>query len=335
MKVLILGGTRLSGPYLVRYLVEHGHQVTVFNRGQNPTDLPPSVGRIYGERRKLDDYADEFKRLAPDVVVDMLAYTRGDAEMLRRVFRGAAGRVVVPGSMDVYRAFGRFHGTEPGPPDPIPLTEDSPLREQLSPHGEAYEKRWVEAVVMGDPDLPGTIVRYPMIYGPNDGGRTYDLVKRVLDNRPALVLDERVARWRWSRGFAQNVAWGTFLAVTHDRAAGRIYNIAEPEGLSTLEWSQRVLNVMGWPGEIVVAPPGRMKVEGNYEHHILVDTTRIRAELGYQEMVTLEDALRRTVEWQRTTTPEKIDPADFDYATEDAVLAELGGTSGLGQGNRN
>jgi len=334
VKILILGGTRPSGPYLVRYLVEHGHSVTVFNRGQNPTELPPGVGRLAGERRKLDEHADEFKRLAPDVVVDMLAYTRGDAEMLVDVFKGAAGRLVVPGSMDVYRAYGRFSGTEPGPPDPIPLTEDSPLREQLSPHGEAYEKRWVEAVVLGDPDLPGTILRYPMIYGPHDGGRTYDLVKRVLDDRPVLVMDERVARWRWSRGFAQNVAWGTFLAVTKSRAAGRIYNVAEPEGLSILEWSQRVLGAMGWAGEIVIAPPGKLKVEGGYEHHILVDTTRIRAELGYQEVVSLEDALRRTIEWQRTNTPEKIDPADFDYAAEDAVLAEMGRASGGGQDNR-
>jgi nucleoside-diphosphate-sugar epimerase len=29
-------------------------------------------------------------------------------------------------------------------------------------------------VVIGERDLPGTILRYPMIYGPNDGGRTLD-----------------------------------------------------------------------------------------------------------------------------------------------------------------
>jgi nucleoside-diphosphate-sugar epimerase len=239
---------------------------------------------------------------------------------------------MAPGSMDVYRAYGRFSGTEPGSPDPIPLTEDSPLREQLSPHGEAYEKRWVEEVVLGDPELPGTILRYPMIYGPKDGGRTYDLVKRVLDKRPALVLDERVARWRWSRGFAQNVGWGTFLAVTNEKSVGRIYNVAEPEGYSTLEWSQRVMQALDWKGEIVVVPPGKLKTEGSYEHHLVLDTTRIRAELGYREVVTLKDALRATLDWQRTNTPEKIDPADFDYAAEDAVLAELGRAGG-GQGN--
>jgi nucleoside-diphosphate-sugar epimerase len=253
----------------------------------------------------------------------MLAFTRQDAEMLMRVFKGITQRVVVPSSIDVYRVFGRLHGTEPGPVDPIPLAEDAPLREKLSIHQEEYEKRWVEQVVISDPTLPGTILRYPMIYGPKDGGRTFDLVKRMMDNRPVVVLDEKLARWRWSRGYAENVAWATVLAVTHEQARNRIYNVAEPEGLSYLEWTQRVTRAAGWKGRIVVLPPGRLNDEGNYEHHWVVDTTRIRAELGYMEVLPQEEALRRTVEWQWANPLEKYDPKDFDYATEDTILAEL------------
>ncbi len=324
MKILILGGTSLTGPFTTRYLVEQGHQVTIFHRGKHQLDLPPGVNRILGERRKLDEFTDEFKQMAPDAVLDMLAFTRQDAEMLMRVFKGIAKRVVVPSSSDVYRVFGRLHGTEPGQVDPIPLAEDAPLRESLSIHNEEYEKRWVEQVVMSDPDLPGTILRYPMIYGPNDGGRTFDLVKRMMDNRQVIPLDEKVARWRWSRGYAENVAWATVLAVTQEQARERIYNVAEPDGLSYLEWTQRVTRAAGWAGRIVVLPPGRLDVGGgNYEHHWVVDTTRIRAELGYMEVVSQEEALRRTVEWQWATPPEKYDPKEFDYATEDAILAEL------------
>jgi len=324
MKILVLGGTGLTGPFTTRYLVEQGHQVTIFHRGKHQLDLPPGVNRILGERRKLDEFTDEFKQMAPDAVLDMLAFTRQDAEMLMRVFKGIAKRVVVPSSSDVYRVFGRLHGTEPGPVDPIPLAEDAPLRESLSIHNEEYEKRWVEQVVMSDPDLPGTILRYPMIYGPNDGGRTFDLVKRMMDNRQVIPLDEKVARWRWSRGYAENVAWATVLAVTQEQARERIYNVAEPEGLSYLEWTQRVTRAAGWAGRIVVLPPGRLDVgSGNYEHHWVVDTTRIRAELGYMEVVPQEEALRRTVEWQWANPLEKYDPKEFDYATEDAILAEL------------
>ena len=324
MKILILGGTKLTGPFTARYLVEQGHQVTVFHRGKHQVDLPPAVNRIIGERRKLDEFISEFRQWAPDVVLDMLAFTRQDAEMLMRVFKGIAKRVVVPSSADVYRVYGRLHGTEPGPVDPIPLAEDAPLREKLSIHREEYEKRWVEEVVMSHPDLPGTILRYPMIYGPNDGGRTFDLVKRMMDNRSVIPLDEKVARWRWSRGYAENVAWATVLAVTQERARNRIYNVAEPEGLSYLEWTQRVTRAGGWTGRIVVVPHGQLALDGgNYEHHWVLDTTRIRAELGYMEVVPQEEALHRTVEWQRANPLEKYDPKEFDYTAEDAVLAEL------------
>lgn len=286
MKILILGGTSLTGPFTTRYLVEQGHQATLFHRGKHEVDLPPAASRILGERRKLDEFTSEFKQLAPDVVLDMLAFTRQGAEMLMHVFKGIAQRIVVPSSSDVYRAFGRLHGTEPGPVEPIPFAEDAPLREKLSIHGEEYEKRWVEDVVLGDPDLPGTILRYPMIYGPNDGGRTFDLVKPMMDNRPVIVLDEKVARWRWSRGFAQNVAWATVLAVTHEGAAGRIYNVAEPEGLSYLEWAQRVAQAADWKGRIEVVPPGRLKIQENFEHHWVVDTPHPRGTWLYGSCIS-------------------------------------------------
>ena len=70
MKILILGGTSLTGPFTTRYLLEQGHQVTIFHRGKHHADLPPTVNRIVGERRKLDEFVGEFKRLAPDVALE-------------------------------------------------------------------------------------------------------------------------------------------------------------------------------------------------------------------------------------------------------------------------
>jgi hypothetical protein len=58
-----------------------------------------------------------------------------------------------------------------------------------------------------------------------------------------------------------------------------------------------------------------------------MDTTRIRHELGYGERVPQDEALRRTIAWEREHPPENVDPADFDYSEEDAILAELAGRS--------
>ena len=96
MKILILGGTGLTGPFTTRYLVEQGHQVTIFHRGKPQVNLPQAVDHIIGERRNLDEFTSEFIRLTPDAVLDMLAFARQDAEMVMGVFNGVVQRVVGP-----------------------------------------------------------------------------------------------------------------------------------------------------------------------------------------------------------------------------------------------
>ena len=62
-----------------------------------------------------------------DVVLDMVPFLdKGGHGVMH--FRGVADRAVVITSCDVYRAFGRLWRSEPGQPEPVPLTEDSPLR---------------------------------------------------------------------------------------------------------------------------------------------------------------------------------------------------------------
>lgn len=53
-----------------------------------------------------------------------------------------------------------------------------------------------------------------------------------------------------------------------------------------------------------------------------MDSTRIRAELKYTEPVPVEEALRRTIEWERTNP--QIDPKQYDYKAEDEAMARTG-----------
>jgi len=66
--------------------------------------------------------------------------------------------------------------------------------------------------------------------------------------------------------------------------------------------------------------PAHLLIPGNLDQHWVADTSRIRAELGYAEPVSRAEALRRTIEWERANPP-AYDPAQFDYAAEDAALA--------------
>ena len=49
LRILILGGTGFTGPFMVRHAVERGHQVTTFNRGRRSTELPDSVEQLRGD----------------------------------------------------------------------------------------------------------------------------------------------------------------------------------------------------------------------------------------------------------------------------------------------
>ena len=47
LSILILGGTTYLGPYQIRYALERGHQVTIFNRGKTvPTLFPELFSRV-------------------------------------------------------------------------------------------------------------------------------------------------------------------------------------------------------------------------------------------------------------------------------------------------
>ncbi len=339
MRILVIGGTRFMGPLVVRSLSEQGHEVTVFHRGETRTDLPRGVMELLGDRRSLAKSAVELQRLAPEVVLDMIPENEQDALEVMRIFRGVARQVVAISSQDVYRAFGKVNGKESGPVDSMPITEESALRQNLYPYrGETvrdqddpkkwqddYDKILVERVVMGDTSLPGTILRLPMVYGPGDyQHRLFSYLKRMDDNRPAILMDEAEALWRWTHGYVENVADAIAMAVTNDRAAGRIYNVGEPFTFTMAEWVGKVGQTAGWQGRVVSVSNGRLpeplRWGINAEQDIVVDSSRIRRELGYEEQVDLEEALRRTVAWERANPPKEIDPKEFDYLAEDEFL---------------
>ncbi len=180
VRVLVLGGTNFVGPDVVRHLVADGHAVTVFHRGKTEADLPPGVTHLHGDRGDLATFSAEFTQAAPETVLDMRPLGEADARAVVDTFRGMAQRVVAISSQDVYRAYDRISRRDPGPPDPIPLMEESPLREKLFPYrgetaraeddpmrwADEYDKILVERVVLGDPDLAGTVLRLPAVYGP-------------------------------------------------------------------------------------------------------------------------------------------------------------------------
>ncbi len=107
-----------------------------------------------------------------------------------------AGRVVGISSQDVYRAYDVLWGREPGAIQLTPLREDADPRTRFFPDAVTTEKIFAEQILLGHSDLPGTVLRHPMVYGPRDGGRIADPLTCMDDGRHAILLEMRQAGWR-------------------------------------------------------------------------------------------------------------------------------------------
>ena len=306
MRVLVLGGTGLTGPHVVRRLHQLGHEVTVYHRGQHAAHLPQGVRVLRGAFYRLPE---ELRSPAPDVVVHMWAMTEAIGKGFVQHFRGAAGRAVVISSADVYRAYGRLQRLESGSAGEIPIGEDGPLRETLFPYRgmmkedspdwmRQYDKILVERAVMGHPDLPSTILRYPAVYGAGDSYHRFRAWIHKMESGGDMQVQDAYARWRWTHGYVENVAEAVVLAVADERATNRIYNVGEAETPTIAERIEELGRAAGWQGRVVPAPIEELPHD--FAHHLVVDTTRIRQELGYAEVVGREEGLARTIAWERS-----------------------------------
>ncbi len=338
MRILLIGGNGFIGRFVQAALARQGHTLAVFHRGT--TALSAGVEEIRGDHNQLMASAPQLRRFAPDVVIEFVISSGRQAEELMSILRGVARRVIMVSSMDVYRAAGVFHGLENGLLQAVPLTEESELRTVLHPYPpknmellrkifpwvtDDYDKIPGEHVVMNDAEFPGTVLRLPMVYGPGDPlHRFYPVVKRIVDGRRHIIFPETLAAWRSPRGYVENVAAAIALAATDARATQRIYNVCEEPSFSELEWARKIAGEMRWQGEFVILPaertPPHLLMPGNTAQHWAASSARIRHELGYEEPVATEEAILRTIQWERDNPP-NVAWAQFDYAAEDAAAA--------------
>jgi nucleoside-diphosphate-sugar epimerase len=80
---------------------------------------------------------------------------------------------------------------------------------------------------------------------------------------------------------------------------------------------------MNWQGEFIALPedktPVHLRTQGNAAQHWVASSAKIRERLGYREPVALEEAIQRTIEWERENPPAGASFHQFDYVAEDAA----------------
>lgn len=310
MRLFLIGGTGFIGRAVTQRLVDAGHTVTVFHRGQTSPTLPDAVTVRHGNRDDPKALRDALDAANPEVVLDVIPYTQAQAEALTTVCTGRTDRLVVLSSGDVYRQYDGLRGVSDAPSDPVPLAEDASLRTSRHPYrgtetdfayAHDYDKILVEEQVNSG-DIPATVLRLPKIYGPYDGQHHLGAaLTRLRESNGELLLSEAEARWRWSRGYVTNVAAAIVAATTNPVAAGRTYNVGEPDALPQSTWLRRVAEVAGLDTTVRTGPPEKQSEAPplDWTYDLALDTRRIRTELKFAEEISHQQALVRTVLWEQ------------------------------------
>jgi nucleoside-diphosphate-sugar epimerase len=327
MDILAIGATGFIGSRIVQALLDQGHRLSLLHRGDTEGDLP-DVEHLTANRYDSGAVRGVLARRSFDVALDVIPFTERQAQELVHALKGVTPRLVVLSSADVYRNYDGLRGAGETPPDPTPLAEDAPLRDQLYPYRgadipfkykEDYDKILVERAVMGAAEPVGTVLRVPAVYGPGDRQhRLRPYVQRMQDGRPFIFLADGQATWSWTRGYVDNVAAAVARAMTHDRAPGRIFNVGDEQAHPEEEWIGLVAQRLGWKGQIITLPsddlPAHLAEPHDWRYHIALDTSLIRQELGFAEPVSEEVALQRTIDWEGSQLRDVDTP---DYAAED------------------
>jgi 2'-hydroxyisoflavone reductase len=248
IRLLILGGTGFIGPWQVRYAVERGHEVTIFNRGRSAPGMFDGVEELTGDRAAPDLSALEGRTW--DAVIDNSA-SRSDAPMWVRdsanLLADAADQYLFISTRSVFRDLSM-----------VPATVDAPLyTPETTPNwspGDPYPYGLAKALAEGELRAAfgdrATIVRPGLIVGPGDetdrfsywpvrierGGEI--LVPGGPEESRVQVIDVRDL-CEWAVRLCEDRTYGTFMGIgpENGRSFGEmVYGIA---GVTTtpLTWT--------------------------------------------------------------------------------------------------
>lgn len=315
MTTAVLGGTGFIGSEVVRRLVHKGERPVVVSRGKRPA-ADGAVHEI-ADRMNVDALISLITKHRVSVLIDMIPMTLSSTQPVLDAAATTGARYVMISSADVYGNYGGLQGREASRPVKL-LNEESPLRTGRYPYRgpepragddpqkllDEYDKIPIEEAARADVRLEATILRLPMVYGPGDRQHRLRWIVEAVRRDGRLEIDAEAAAWRTTYGYVTNVAEAIALAAVDDKAAGRIYNVGEPEARRADELAALVAQAMGWSVEIETVPPEQrgllweLAERSVLDYPLELDTQRIRAELGFAEAVGTAEALQRTVAWE-------------------------------------
>ena len=304
MKVLVIGGTRFIGYHLVRRLLDDGHQVVLFNRGQTPDDFNQAVRRMHGDRNNRQEFSQMLGRESFDVVVDMIAFNAEDSASAVQTFAGRVGHFFHISTGSVYLVTKDF---------PCPLREEDFDRE-LYPKPPTNDEWWLygfhkrgsEEVLRRAYErtgFPATILRLPIVVGERDHTlRAYSYFLRIEDGGPIILPDGGLNVFTLI--YVGDIAKTIASNLGRSSCFGQAYNLAQPEFLTARAFVLAAARFLDRQPELVDIPTdilervslGTQCSPFSMRRPFILATERAQREMGFQATPFLV-WLEKTIRW--------------------------------------
>lgn len=311
--VLVTGGCGFLGGSLVRKFIDLGWEVRVFDdesRGSSKrlADLAGSIAMISGDIRDADAVTratkgvdavahlayvngTEFFYSKPDLVLEV--GVAGALNTINAAIRHEVGQYWLMSSSEVYQT-----------PDTVPTDESvrlvvpDPQNPRYSYGGGKIISELMALHIAGRHLERVVIVRPHNVYGPEMGWehvvpqltlRAIDAC-RSTDTDPVSFPIQGDGTQTRAFVYIDDFTEGCSLAFLSGETHG-IYHVGTEEEVTIRRLCEKVFGMLGREAELVPTP----LPEGGTMRRC-PDTTRIRG-LGYAPKTSLDEGLRRTVEW--------------------------------------
>lgn len=306
MKVLVTGGAGFCGSNLVDRLVESGYDVAVVDNLSTgrPENLHPEA-RFYQVDIRSPELLQVLETERPDYVSHLAAQISVQIS-LRNPMRDASSNVL--GSINLLEACNKVGikkfiyvstgGAVYGEPNYLPCDEEHPVQ-PLCQYGAS--KHAVEHYLYLYNKLYGmnyTVLRYPNIYGPRqdpfgEAGVIAIFTRRMLAATEVVINGSGEQERDFL--YVGDAAEANLLALT--KGDGGTFNLGWGRGVSINRVFEVLREMTGYDREAVHGPP----VPEVFK--ICLQARKARDVLGWEPKISLEEGLRRTVEYFRNQKP--------------------------------
>lgn len=321
-RYLVTGGTGFLGRHVVRRLREEGNPVQVLTRDAGHTrDVSDGVELVEGDVRDLESMrattsgvdrvvhlASDFRDLTSDWENSYEVNVRGTLNVLTAAAEAGAGRVVHCSTVGVVGSVS----------DP-PADEETPLDPADIPYEVNKAKSEEEAWKFSEEhSLPVVVVRPAGIYGPGDL-RLLKLFQMVRDGKFFMVGSGEALI---DMVYVEDVADGIARASRNEDAVGETFFLSGEQYMPVDDFVRLVaealdvspprlrlpllpMKAMAVVLETLFAPfdatpPLTRRRLGFYTNNRAYSSEKARRMLGYEPAVSVEEGLRRTVDWYRS-----------------------------------